>query len=99
MSRSRPASSPLSYHKSSGQYYVTRAGKRIYLGAEREEALQRYHRLALGKNSTAAPPETDKAPDRLMTAKELANRFLAAQQANWKVTETTLRSYTYWLGR
>ena len=35
----------------------------------------------------------------LMTVKELANRFLAAQQANWKAPETTLRSYMDWFGR
>jgi|GEM_PF-1094816 len=99
MSRSRPASSPLSYHKPSGQYYVTRVGKRIYLGADRDEALERYHHLALGMNSTPDHPEPEKAPGRLMVVKELANRFLASQQANWKVPEMTLRSYTYWLGR
>ena len=99
MSRSRPASSPLSYHKSSGQYYVTRAGKRIYLGAEQEEALQQYHRLALGMNSAAVPPEPEKMPGMVMTAKELANRFLTSQQANWRDPKGTLKSYAYWLGR
>jgi len=48
MPRSRPASDPLSFHKPTGQYYVTRLGKRIHLGANREEAMVRYHRLALG---------------------------------------------------
>jgi len=33
MSRSRPASNPISYHKHTKQYYVTRGGRRIYLGA------------------------------------------------------------------
>ena len=89
----------MSYHKSSGQYYVTRAGKRIYLGSERDEALKRYHHLALGMNSTPVFSEPDKISGRLMMVKELANRFLASQQANWKVPKTTLRSYTYWLGR
>ena len=95
MSRSRPASNPLSFYKPTGQFYVTRAGRRIYLGVDQDEALQQYHRLALGKEAMGAPPE----PDRLMMVRELANRFLAAQQANWKSPERTLRSYTYWLGR
>jgi integrase len=34
-----------------------------------------------------------------MTLKELANRFLAAQRANWRNPETTLKCYTDWLGR
>jgi hypothetical protein len=89
----------MSYHKSSGQCYVTRARKRIYLGANRDEALERYHHLALGMNSTPVFSEPDKISGRLMMVKELANRFLASQQANWKALETTLRSYTYWLGR
>ena len=41
MSRSRPASNPLSYHKPTGQYYVTRGKRRRYLGANRDEALVR----------------------------------------------------------
>lgn len=52
MPRSRPASNPLSFHKPTGQYYVTRGGKRIYLGANQEEALNEYHRLALGLTRT-----------------------------------------------
>ncbi len=47
MPRSRPASNPLSYHKHTGQYYVTRDGKRIYLGADRDEAMEKYHHMAL----------------------------------------------------
>jgi integrase len=34
-----------------------------------------------------------------LSAKELANRFLAAQQANWRNPTTTLRGYREWLGR
>lgn len=41
MSRSRPASNPLSYHKPTGQYYVTREKRRVYLGCDRDEALLR----------------------------------------------------------
>lgn len=92
MPRSRPASSPLSFHKATGQYYVTRGGRRIYLGANGEEATARYHRLALGlgpaRQAVAAVP---------ITCKELANRFLAAQQANWRARRTTLRCYRDWL--
>jgi len=76
MSRSRPASNPLSYHKQTGQYYITRAGKRIYLGAVRDEALEKYHRMNLGLAEPQKPVK--QVP---LTAKELANRFLAAQQA------------------
>ncbi len=94
MPRSRPASRPLSYHKHTGQYYVTRKGKRVYLGADEPEALKKYHRLALG---VSMHPRS--RIDRSLTAKELANRFLAIQQANWRAPETTLKSYTAWLGR
>ena len=95
MPRSRPTSNPISYHKHTRQYYVTRGGQRIYLGADRDEALEKYHRMNLG---LAAEPEkpVKQAP---LTAKELANRFLAAQQANWRNPAATLRSYKDWLGR
>jgi integrase len=99
MSRSRPASNPLSHHKPTGQYYVTRGKKRVYLGADRDEALVRYHRMELGMSPTAASPGIPDRPVSLLTAKELANRFLAAQQANWRAPEQTLRSYKDWLGR
>ena len=49
MPRSRPASNPLSFHKPTGQYYVTRQRKRIYLGADKEEALARYHGMSAGR--------------------------------------------------
>lgn len=94
MPRSRPASSPLSHHKLTGQYYVTRGGKRIYLSAAREEALQKYHRFALGLPKPEAAARTPS-----LSVKELANRFLTAQQANWKNPDTTLRSYRDWIGR
>ena len=77
MSRSRPTSYPLSYHKYIGQYYITRAGKRIYLEADRDEALEKYHRINLGLAEPKKPVK--QVP---LRAKELANRFLAAQQAN-----------------
>ena len=48
MSRSRPASNPLSYHKQTKQYYVTRGGRRSYLGVDQDKALEKYHRLSLG---------------------------------------------------
>jgi hypothetical protein len=34
-----------------------------------------------------------------MTLKELANRFLEAQQANWRNPTMTARGYRGWLGR
>lgn len=88
MPRNRPASNPLSFHKFTKQYYVTRAGKRIYLGADRELALENYHRMNLGLACSEKPSR--QIP---LLAKELANRFLLAQQANWRNPETTLRSY------
>jgi hypothetical protein len=78
MPRSRPASNPV-YHKHTGQYYVTRAGKRIYLGSDRDQALRRYHEIGLGIETA---PQAGPTP-LTMTLKELANRFLAAQRANW----------------
>jgi integrase len=94
MPRSRPSTSPLSFHGPTGQYYVTRARKRIYLGTDPKEALKKYYRLALGGGQPARPE-----CDRTLTAKELANRFIAAQQANWRDPEGTLRCYADWLGR
>jgi len=94
MPRSRPASNPLSYHKHTGLYYVTRSRKRVYLGSDRDEALEKYHRMNLGLAEPEKPVR--QVP---LTAKELANRFLAAQQANWRNPETTLRSYRDWIGR
>jgi integrase len=93
MSRSRPASSPVSFHKHTGQYYVTRGRRRIYLGADLEAATDKYHHLALGE--LPAP----KAPSAVsISAKELANRFIVAQRANWR-SEETLRGYENWLAR
>jgi len=96
MSRSRPASNPISFHKHTKQYYVTRGGKRIYLGSDKEQALEKYHRLGLGLQLTAVE---ETAPNPLISAKELANRFIAAQRANWRNPEATLKCYTGWLGR
>ncbi len=94
MPRSRPASNPLSFHKPTGQYYVTRGGRRIYLGTDREAATEKYHRLALDVAVPEPPPA--EAP---IFAKDLANRFLAAQEANWRNPRVTLKCYRDWLGR
>ncbi|MBN1507111.1 MAG: phage integrase N-terminal SAM-like domain-containing protein [Sedimentisphaerales bacterium] len=95
MSRSRPASNPVSFHKPTNQYYVTRLGRRVYLGSDREQALKRYHEIGLGMQATTH----EASPQVTLTLKELANRFIAAQRANWRNPETTLKSYTGWLGR
>ncbi len=95
MSRSRPASSPISFHKHTKQYYVTRGGKRIYLGSVKEEAIKKYHRLGLG----IEPLQQESVPPVEITIKELANRFITAQQANWRNPKTTLKCYKDWLGR
>lgn len=95
MPRSRPASNPVSYHKHTRQYYVTKGGKRIYLGTDKEEAVRRYREMGLGYEIRSAEP----AESVSLTAKELANRFLAAQRANWRNPEATLKSYKDWLGR
>lgn len=95
MSRSRPASNPISFHKHTKQYYVTRGGKRIYLGSVKEEAIKKYHRLGLG----IEPLQQESVPPVEITIKELANRFITAQQANWRNPKTTLKCYKDWLGR
>lgn len=93
MPRSRPASNPLSFHKPTGQYYVTRLGKRIYLGANQEEALAKYHSLALGPGQATQPKSGP------ISAKELVNRFIVSQEANWRNPKATLSGYRGWLGR
>ena len=95
MPRSRPASNPISYHKYTNQYYVTRGGKRIYLGCDKEEALKKYYHLGLGFDF-APEPETKIVN---ITIKDLANRFITAQQANWQNPDLTMKSYKQWLGR
>ena len=95
MSRSRPASNPISYHKYTKQYYITRGGRRIYLGSDKNQALVKYHQLGLG----VEPVQRELAPPVTITAKNLANRFLVAQQANWRNPKTTLKCYKDWLGR
>jgi len=94
MPRSRPSSDPISFHRPTGQFYVTRGGGRIYLGADRDTAIERYHRLALG---LAEVPKQDATGP--ISAKELANRFVASQQANWRSPDTTMRGYLDWLKR
>jgi integrase len=96
MPRSRPTSNPVSYHKHTKQYYVTRDSRRIYLGSDKEQALEKYHRLGLGLQ---LPAVEEVAPNPLISVKELANRFIAAQRANWRNPETTLTCYKGWLGR
>ena len=96
MSRSRPASNPISYHKHTKQYYVTRGGKRLYLGSDRDQAIEKYHRLGLGLQFS---PIEEITQNPLLTAKELANRFITSQRANWRNPEVTLQCYTNWLGR
>jgi len=95
MSRSRPASNPISYHKYTKQYYITRSGRRIYLGSDKNQALTKYHQLGLG----VEPVQRELAPPVNITAKNLANRFLVAQQANWRNPKATLKCYKDWLGR
>ena len=84
MPRSRPASNPVSYHRHTKQYYVTRGGKRIYLGADKEEAIRRYHEPGLGSEVRISEP----TPAIGLTAKELATRFLAVPRANWRNPKT-----------
>ena len=95
MPRSRPASNPLSFHKPTGQHYVTRGGRRVYLGANREDALEKYHRMSLGLGASEKPSAVPAA----ISGKELANRFLETQLANWRNPADTLRGYKDWLGR
>lgn len=95
MPRSRPATSPLSYHRHTGQFYVTRGGKRVYLGTDEKEALRQFHELQLGMS----PTRRRSGVVGPISAKELANRFLATQKANWRAPESTLRSYKAWIGR
>ncbi|MBN1489924.1 MAG: tyrosine-type recombinase/integrase [Phycisphaerae bacterium] len=94
MPKVRPATDPLSYHGATGQFYVTRAGKRTYLGADRTAAIEKYHRLALGLPEQVAP-----TPPASITAKELASRFLEVQRANWRNDAVTLQAYRNWLRR
>ena len=48
MSRSGPASNPVSYHEHAMPYDVARGGERIHLGACKEQAIRRYHEPGLG---------------------------------------------------
>jgi len=79
MPRSRPASNPISYHKHTRQYYVTRGGRRTYLGSDKDQALEKYHRLGLGLDPSEGCPL--QLPD--ITVKELANE---GDGATMKVT-------------
>ncbi len=94
MPRRRPASNPVSFHRPTGQFYTTRGGRRIYLGVDRQSATEQYHRLALGLQRTER-----RVADASISAKELANRFITAQQANWRNPQQTLRCYQGWLRR
>ncbi len=62
--------------------------------ANHEEAIERYHELAL--NRPVEKPRQRVVP---ILAKDLANRFLATQQANWRSRDATLRGYRDWLRR
>ena len=97
MPRSRPASNPMSFHKATNQYYVTRTRRRIYLGSDKGQAIKRFHEMGLGIQTSGN--SSSEAEWRDLTVKDLANRFLAAQRANWRNPETTLKSYRDWLGR
>lgn len=97
MPRSRPASNPVSFHRPTKQYYVTRAGRRLYLGSDKGQAIKRFHEMGLGMEGRSGSPTVSEQYD--LTLKELANRFLAAQQANWRNPETTLKCYRDWLAR
>jgi len=95
MPRSRPTSNPLSYHKPTGQYYVTRGGRRVYLGADLAAALVWFHRLQLGMTC----PVEKAVHFSPITLKELSNRFLTTQRANWRNPTETMKGYLGWLGR
>jgi integrase len=79
------------------------------LGSDPHAALQRYHRLALGLEREALAPhqgpalvlgrQVDPVLDCTLTVKELANRFIATQQANWRAPAETKHGYLNWLGR
>jgi integrase len=71
---------------------VTRRCRRIYLGSSQQDALDKYHRLALGLQPLREPQF-----DQTLTVKQLANRFIAAQQANWRAPQATLQCYRNWL--
>ena len=72
MSRSRQTSNPISYHKWTKQFYVTRAGRRIYLGSDEKEALKKYHQLGIGFES----PQSELSPV-VITVKELSKILTA----------------------
>ena len=94
MSRSRPASNPLSYHKPTGQYYVTREERRVYLGCDRDEALLRYHRLALGMRPVVVSPEpfgpVSRQSARTMTAQRGCSVRIATLPRTSKATSTSI---------
>jgi hypothetical protein len=94
MPRTRPSTDPISLHKTTGQFYVTRGGSRVYLSADRDAAIKRHHRMALGLAEVPMQVSTDP-----LSVKESANRFIPSQQANWRNPETTLKGYNDWLKR
>ena len=78
MPRSRPASNPISYYRHTKQYYITRGCQRIYLDSDKDQAFKKYYQLGLGIEPVQKEPTSPIS----ITVKDLANRFLIAQQAN-----------------
>jgi hypothetical protein len=80
MPRSKPTPNPVSCHEYARQYYVTRGCKRVYLGTDQKQAIRRHLEMGLGSEVRLSEP----TPSATLTVNELANRFLAAQRANWR---------------
>jgi hypothetical protein len=91
MPRSRPTSNPISYYKWTRQFYVTRSGRRIYLGPDKEEALKRYTASGLGValilQEPASPVE--------ITIKELANPLFSLTAETAEVAEKVIVIFHY----
>jgi len=71
------------------------AGREFIWVLTRNRPLLKYHRLGLGLESVTQEP----TPPVEITLKELANRSITAEQANWRNPKTTLKCYKDWLGR
>lgn len=78
----RRENSKLSFHKWTGQWYKTIAGKRHYLGTDHEEALARLEALRTGQ-----------ATDGALTVKDLGYRFLDYHQSRPDISNQTIRNY------